>query len=329
MIAALAILVSSCFKEDELIAPHVPGNYTTDTIALTESYKYQVYYSLRDSNKILTNTRTSWDLGFESSPDGWRVVLNSSCFMKSAVLNDQMFGTLADTTGAIWLFNPSDGTADSVAIGVWFNVTDGDTLGNNRVLLIDRGMDEGGNPRGFNQLVMDSLVMGTYYFRIADMDGANRHSYSIIKQGDVNHVMFSFSNPTSVVVEPNNASWDLLFTEYTTLLYTDLGEPYPYLLTGVLINPEYVEVAVDSLTSFETIDFEKAQSMSYSKRADRIGYNWKRYDFAAGTYTVNSDIVYVIRDTQGFVYKFRFVGFYKFNNNRLEKGYPSFEYQKL
>jgi hypothetical protein len=197
------------------------------------------------------------------------------------------------------------------------------------LLILDRGIDYRGISRGYSQLVIDSLIMGTYYFRVANLNGTNPHSYSISKNRAVNHVLFSISDPSLIITEPDKLTWDLFFTQYTTLLYTDVGDPYPYLVTGVLINPTIVEVAVDSITPFESVNFDFAQSMTFTKQADRIGYNWKRYDFNAGTYTVNSDLVYVIRDTKGFLYKFRFIGFYKYHNNRLEKGFPSFEYQKL
>jgi hypothetical protein len=325
----LTFLVSSCFKEDEPITPHTPGNFITDTVSLTDSYKYQVYYNLYDSAVESSNIRTVWDLGFESSPSGWRVILNSSCFMKSAYLAGQAFGAPVDTTGATWLFNPSDGSADSVAIGQWFTVNGNDTIGNSRLLVIDRGVDVNGNPRGFNQLVIDSLVNGTYYFRLAAFNGTNPQSFSIKKHSDVNHELFSISSPTTIINEPANNSWDLLFSQYTTLLFTDVGDPYPYLVTGVLLNPKFTYVALDSITPFQDINFEMAQSMDFTKQADKIGYDWKKYDFDAGTYSVNSDLSYIIRDNKGFLYKLRFIGFYKFLNNRLQKGYPSFEYQKL
>ena len=329
MIIGIAVLLSSCFKEDERVTPHVPGNYITDTIAMTDTYLNQVYYNLHDSAEVSTIIKTSWDLGFENSASGWRVILNSSCFMKSALLEGQEFGFPVDTTGTKWVFNPSDGSADSLVVGRWFIVNSNDTIGTNRLLLIDRGIDEAGNVRGFRQLMVDSLRNGTYYFRVADMNGSNQHSYSVEKRGNVNFVLFSISNPTSSVKEPSNTSWDILFTQYTTLLYTDAGEPYPYLVTGVTLNPLLVEVAVDSITPFAELTLDKAQTMAFTKQTDRIGYLWKRYDFNTGAYTVNTDIVYVIRDTKGFLYKMRFIGFYKYDNNKLDKGYPSFEYQKL
>jgi hypothetical protein len=327
--AILALFLTSCFKEDERVAPHEAGNFTTDTVALTDTYKCQVYYSLSDSNTVLTNLKTIWDLGFESSSDGWRVVLNSSCFMKAAFLEGQDFGLPVDTTGALWQFNPSDGSADSLAIGHWFSVQGSDTLGLGRLMVIDRGMDEKGIPRGFRQLMIDSLSGGTYYFRMAAYNGSDVKSYAVSKKTGVNYSLFSIADPSAQPVEPPAANWDLLFSQYTTLLFTDAGVPYPYLVTGVTINPYLVEIAADSLTPFSEIDYEKANSLSFTRQADRIGYNWKRYDFDAGTYTVNPDLVFVIRDTKGYLYKFRFIGYYKYHNNTLEKGYPSFEYQKL
>lgn len=329
MFASLVMLVSSCFKDDQQITPHVPGKYITDTVALTDTYKYQIYYNLHDSSEVSTFLKTQWDLGFESSAEGWRIVLNSSNFMQAAFLSGQSFGSAIDTTGSTWLFNPSNGFADSIAIGKWFTLRGNDTIGANRLILLDRGIDENGNSLGFRQLVVDSLIKGVYYFRIATLNGNNPQSYSIAKRNEVNHVLFSINNPSASISEPISSEWDLLFTQYTTLLYTDLGEPYPYLLTGVLVNPKYVEVAVDSITPFANVTFDKAQTMSFTKQVDRIGYNWKEYDFDAGSYTVNPDIVYVIRDTKGYLYKLRFIGFYKYLNNKLEKGFPSFEYQKL
>jgi len=325
----ILFVFSSCFKDDDQVPPHVAGDYITDTVDMTDNYKYQVYYSLLDSNSVMINNKDLWDLGFESSPRGWIIIPNSGCFMKAAYLSGQDFGFPVDTTGAIWQFNPSEGSADSVAIGKWFEIVDDDTLGVDRLILLDRGIDAFGNPRGFSQLVIDSLVAGTYYFRIAGFTGANAQSFSVSKKGDVNHVLFSISEPARIISEPASTSWDLLFTQYTTLLYTDVGDPYPYLVTGVLLNPVIVEVAVDSITPFAEIDFEKAKAMSFTNRSDRIGYDWKLYNFDAGTYTVDSDKVYIIRDTKGFLYKFRFIGFYKFNTNKLDKGYPSFEYRKL
>jgi len=324
--AFLVLSTTSCFKEDEKILPHQPGNTIIDTITLTNSYKYQAYYDLESSVTVQSDLRKRWDLGFESTPSGLRIRLNTSCFMYAASIGNQTFGQPADTTAAEWKFDDSNGNNESTAIGNWFSLEGTDTVSNGNLYLINCGIDEGGNPRGFRQLVIDSLSGGVYYFRAANFDGSNPKNYSLEKQAGRNYIHFSFREEYGCPQEPEHQGWDLLFTQYTTLLYTDLGEPYPYLVTGVLINPLLVEVAADTIHPFDAITYETASSLDFSSQQDFIGYNWKYYDFDTGSYTVKLDKIYIIRNRDGFLFKLRFLGFY---NEKGEKGFPTIEYQRL
>ena len=74
------------------------------------------------------------------------------------------------------------------------------------------------------------------------------------------------------------------------------------------------------------ISAENVAALEYTTRADVIGYDWKYYDFDAGVYTIVPDMNYVIRDREGFFYKFRFVDFY---SDLGVKGYPTFEFVRL
>lgn len=322
----LTIMLNSCFKEDERVIPHEPGNTIVDTISLTNSYKYQVFYQLENAEPVGTLMRKDWDLAFESTPDGWHIRLNTSCFMYAASFIGQEFGILADTSGAKWLFDNSNGSEDSLAIGKWFSISVNDTITAGQLYIINRGIDELGNERGYRQLVIDSLANGTYYIRTSKMNGADQKSFVVTKNPEVNNVLLSLDHGVTTFSEPPSSSWDILFTQYTTLLYTDEGDPYPYLVTGVLLNPQFVQVAKDSINPFEQISFESVSSLSFDNNQDFIGYDWKYYDFDTGSYTVDLDKIFIIRDKKGFYYKFRFLGFY---NQAGEKGFPSFEFQRL
>jgi hypothetical protein len=322
----IALVAVSCFKEDDKVMPHQPGLTEVDTIELTSLYKYQVYYDMATGAPVASNLRNKWDLSFECTMDGWHIRLNTSCFMYATTFNSQDFGLPSDTTGATWQFDNSNGSLDSTAIGKWFSISGNDTVSNGKWYVINRGFDEEGNVRGLKQLKIDSLANDVYYFRVAGFDGTNQKAFSVRKDPSVNHVNFSFDQTTSEISEPVNNSWDLIFTQYTTLLYTDIGEPYPYLVTGVLLNPNVVEVARDSIHPFADITFDKVKGLSFSRRQDFIGYDWKFYNFTSGAYTVRSNQVFIIHDVEGYYYKFRFLGFY---NKKGEKGYPSIEYQRL
>lgn len=323
------IFLTACFKEDELIMPHQPGNYVSDTVEMLENYKYQVYYSLLNQQVVSSVERSSWDLGFEAADTGWRVIPNSSCFMRAAQISGKEFGSHIDTTGLDWQFNPSDGTNEALAMGKWFVVSDQDTVGMQYLVVLDRGVDENGNSRGLSQLSLDSIANGHYYFRTANIDGSNVKSGSVSKTDGYNYIHYSISLGNTNGSEPLADSWDLLFTQYTTLLYTDEGAPYPYLVTGVLLNPKNTQAAIDSLSDFESIDYVRASALDYSAVSDIIGYQWKKYNFDDGVYTVDPELIYLVRDTRGYYYKFRFRDFYRLRNSKLEKGFPSFEYRKL
>jgi len=127
-------------------------------------------------------------------------------------------------------------------------------------------------------------------------------------------------------IQPEKTGWDLWFTQYTDLLFTDENEPYPYIVTGVLLNSNNVIAAFDTTMSFDDISSDDLLNFEFSTNQNKIGYEWKYYDFDNAVYTVFSNYNYIIRDVEGFYYKLRFIGFY---NNQGEKGYPTIEYQQL
>jgi len=127
-------------------------------------------------------------------------------------------------------------------------------------------------------------------------------------------------------LEPAKDSLALLFSQYTDILYTSTGEKYPYLVTGVLLNPNKVCAIMQKDINFESIELSDVENLTLESRYNLIGYNWKTYDFNNGIYTVNPNLIYLITDTDGYYYKLRFIGFY---NDLGEKGFPKFEYQRL
>jgi hypothetical protein len=327
LILLIPFTLSSCFKKDSEIPRHPRGNVQTDTIPLTQNYRYQVYFDLQSGTIVSTNAKTDCDLGFECSADGWHVILNTADFMKVADLGVQPFGQAQDTANRVWKFDKSDGNTDSIAIGRWFTVAGKDTVSNGHVYALNRGMDENGNELGVWQAIFDSLAEGVYYFRIAPIKGGNVIQAAVPKDPTVHYLYYSFSNGGVIKhLEPPSDSYDLLFTQYTTLLYTDAGQAYPYIVTGVLLNRGIVNAVLDTVHNFSDIDLAIAQNTTLSATLDAIGYEWKTYNFDAGTYTVNPADKYIIRDKTGLYFKLRFIGFIDAQGN---KGYPVIEYQGL
>ena len=74
----------------------------------------------------------------------------------------------------------------------------------------------------------------------------------------------------------------------------------------------------------------REDAASFSRRGDFIGHEWKdvEVDVNSNTavYVVNSDKIYIVKDTEGFYYKLRFISYY---NELGEKGFPVFEHKRL
>lgn len=333
ILLSICLALTSCFKEDEMIPPHDPGNVITKTIEMQSDYRYQVYFDLGTQSVVSTNFKDDWDLGFECSPGGWHVILNTSDFMLAGNTGLKDFAAATDTTGLDWKYDPSSGNLDSTAIGEWVTFPAQDSIPSytGDIYMIDRGYDEVGNLRGIRKVAFTGWAEDRYTIRFANLDGSGEGNLEIIKDPSVNFVFFSFDEGGKVMtLEPPKYSWDLLFTQYTTLLFTNDGLPYPYLVTGVLSNRAGVVVAQDTLYDFPEIDLGVGESFDYSGALDAIGYDWKDVvgDVSTGnvSYVIVPGINYIIRDAGGFYYKLRFISFY---NNQGEKGFPTFEYQLL
>lgn len=324
----LAFLLSSCFKEDEQISPHTPGDVETAMIALTKNYADNVFFSLESGDAVLTSGKLQWDLGFESGEAGWRVYLNTTRFMQAAPTGSSNFEDVKDTIGLSWSFDVSSGHPDSTAIGMWFQTPGGDTVSKQEVYVLDMGFDANGNVQGFRKFQILGWNKNSFTIRYAKLDGNEDNTQEILKISNSDIVCYSLRNHSIAMnARPLVNSWDIWFTQYTTMLFTNDGTPYPYLVTGVLSNRMAgVGVARDKLVPFNEIDYEYALGLSYSSKADVIGYDWKYYDFNAGSYTVDPGISYLIRGVEGAIFKLRFIGFY---NATGEKGYPTIEFQRL
>lgn len=335
LILGLSLVLTGCFKDDERITPYDRGDKITMVAPMTQNYKYQVYIDLDQQAIVSSNHKADFDLMFENSAEGFRIILNTAGFMKAARTGKYAMSEVVSQAGLSFLFDPSSGNRDSTAIGNWITIEGADTTYSREVYVLDRGYDEFGNVLGFRKIIFDSLIGSNYYFTVANLNGTNEIQGRAEKDPNTNYAYYSFNNGGGQVYpEPSKLSYDLLFTQYTTLLFTNDGTPYPYLVTGTLINPFHTFVARDSLTPFDSISMESIGNSIFSSNMDVIGYNWKdvRGDVESGNvfYEVKPEQVYVLRSRNEMYFKLRFVNFYATEGPEAgEKGYPTIEFQRL
>jgi hypothetical protein len=321
----LLFALTSCFEEDEMVIPHDPGDLTVGEVELTETYKYQVFFDLETNTSVKQNIISEWDLGFETADSGWHVILNTTKMMLAGNTGQTDFEKVISSSGLTMNFDPSHGNLDSTAIGNWYTLSEDKPVSLENVYVIDRGTDEDFNVLGEKKVIFNLQDENTYIVRFANLNGSGEQTVVIPKDTLVNFVCFSFEKGI-VEIEPNKKTWDLQFGKYSTLLYTDVGDPYPYLVTGVLLNPYKTVAGLDTIHQFDEISFEIAEQQNLVNQKDIIGYEWKDYDFDNGMYQVNPEKIYILKNRTGFYYKLRFIDYY---NSTGEKGYPTFEFLRL
>jgi len=321
----LLFALTSCFEEDEMVTPHDPGDLTVGVVELTETYKYQVFYDLETNKSVKQNLISEWDLGFQTSDSGWHIILNTSKMMLAGNTGSTVFESVKSKGEIEMNYDPSHGNLDSTAIGNWYLLSDKNPVSLEYVYIIDKGTDENGEMLGEKKVTFDFQDENTYVVRFANLNGSEEKTMVVPKDTSVNFVCFSFEKGI-VEIEPDKNSWDLQFGKYSTLLFTDVGDPYPYLVTGVLLNPYKTVAALDSIHQFEEVSFEIAEAQNLVNQKDIIGYEWKEYDFDNGMYQVYPEKIYILKNRIGFYYKLRFIDYY---NSTGEKGFPTFEFLRL
>lgn len=311
----LIFMITSCDKGEIPIPPHQTGDLITTTIEMQQDYRYQIFYKLKDNTVVSQNLKTSWDIGFESNIDGWRIFLNSSLGGAAWKITDSSFESVFSINNPQWNWDNPSGNIDSTAIGDYQN--------QNIFFIIDRGYNISGNPIGYIKFRIDSINEIGYMVRYASLDNSLDTNVWIDKQVNKQKTCFSFSENKVINIEPNISDWDLLFSQY---LHIFPNPPTPYLVNGILINNSTLSVALDTINSFENINYTEVSQYDFNQKRDFIGYNWKIFDFESSSYSIVENMNYILQDGEGHYYKLRFIDFY---NDLGEKGYPTFEIQQL
>jgi hypothetical protein len=311
----LMLSMTACEQVEIPVIVDLPEGVESVQLSMGEDYTTQLFFDLGSGAVIATNNKTAWDLGFESAADGWRVWLNSANGGAVAATGITDFGFVTNTDGWEYKYDLQNGNPDSTAFG--------DHRGTGQVYVVNRGFATDASSLGFFKIIVEEAAESAYTIRAAALDGSNEHTLIIPKDESVNLMTYSFEQQSLVSIEPPKGNWDLLFSQYTFLF---IDPPTPYIVTGVLSNRYNVEVAIDTLNAFEDITTSIADQLTFTTDLDAIGYEWKYFDFAASEFLVDPDMNFIIRDTEGVLYKLHFIDFYDENGT---KGAPSFEWQIL
>lgn len=325
----LSTILVSCFEEDQAVPPYVIPE-DVDTVSIHSNiYDYQVYFDFSSGIVVSENLNTEWVLSFDCPDSAYHIWVNSSDLWGLAHTGStdmgEDFSTGKDYT---WISDKSDGNPDSTAVGEWLSFIDGDTLYTNEVMLL--GKYDGISYTAEKKVQFLHVDEQLYIFLVSDPDAGVFDTVRVQKNDLFNKVYYSFDNNEIKELEPPKSDWDILFTQYFTILFTDDGIPTSYYVRGVWQNKSNVASALDTITPFSEMDALKALDQDFLITQDAIGHDWKSVEVDEGTnsaeYQVRPGYTYILKDGSLGLYKFRFTSFYSQSG---EKGYPSFEYSLL
>ena len=141
----LLIFVFGCEQNEIPIQPSM-GELQSYQIEMESDYKYQVFYNLENNIVVKQNIKTEWDLAFESSQDGWKIITNSARFAQVSELVNSNFEDIIAIDNLTWRWEDPKGIIEETAIG--------DYRQKNAIYIIDRGFQIDGTNTGYKKITI-------------------------------------------------------------------------------------------------------------------------------------------------------------------------------
>ena len=324
-----AAMLGSCEKEEHpltLPPSEVQSGSVIDQVKLGSDYSTQVFYDFVMQRQVAASQVAMWDLAFDARPAGLRVWMNGGTDV--AVFNTGL-RHFANVTGlppgfhfTQWAYDRPNGHPDSTGVGEWRNLQTGESKNEVYILRV------GNQPRYKFQILSANAQKWTVAWGLIGTQ--QPILLELPKDSTRNYVYYNFRDAAIVQPEPPKESWDVVFTRYRDFVPDNTGTFYPYIVTGVLLNPENTEAAIDSTSYWANVNAQTASGLEFTNARDLIGYEWKTVGVTGGTpngnFTVDPEKIYLVRTRAGRLFKLRFLDFY---SSTGEKGSPKFEYQRL
>lgn len=316
----LAVLWSSCEKEDVPVTLPPKGDAEHAVVEMGEDYTYQVFFDMQRGQVVHSSEINSWHLAFESSADGYHIFMNGGAdvFLYNTHETDfRKVKTAPEAFSSDWMFDRSCGLNDSTAVGDWRD--------KGEIWIVK--LNPTNDPNNLKKIKLVAVSGTEYIMQYCDLDNDAASVVHIPKDPAYNYSYFSFYDGGQVVQpDPPKDTWDFVFTRYR-IIYYDMDN-FPYIVNGVLTNPyQTTSYAPDSnATAQQQIADEDVPALPFSRHRDEIGYSWKYFNFDEQQYEVDKSKFYYIHNQHNQYWKLNFLSFY---NAQGIKGSPSFEYIRV
>ena len=288
------------------------GQAVSDSVSVNAGYSHQSYYSL-SAGEVSNVISNNWDLAFDASGYGSSIRINAALGTElyQYPSGDTNNWATLDTTGilswpkhynddASWskgAFNQtSDGSLDQ-GWGDYSMITHHITGDSLYVIKLSSG--------NWKKIWVQKLASGTYSFKHANIDGTGEINASVQKSSFAgkNFAYYSLENDTLIDREPDNTTWDLVFTKYVS----EVAPGMPYGVTGILSNSGVELSKAENLTTPKTYSNHSAHT--FLTEINIIGYDWKTFNMNTYQYDLDTSSCYFVKDVDGDIWRMVFTGF--------------------
>ena len=282
---------------------------TVENLSMGPGYANDIYYSLQNG-EVKTTARNDWHIAFTTKIVDAAILTNSvegvNLFLASSDVSD--WATL-DTTGMSWAplhnsdlywsegsFNAGATNHPNYGWGTYNNITHNVT--GTKIFVIQFP------DMTYKKILIESMkTNGDFDFKIANLDGTNEVSRTLNKGSYPNQNFFYYDAQADSAFsrEPDNTTWDLVFTKFDSELSP--GVWYP--VTGALqnIGIEASEAWNVDTTQSNWYDFPTSDTVK-----NVIGGDWKSYAFnpPPGAWALADSLTYFVQTSNEDMYRIVF-----------------------
>jgi hypothetical protein len=311
---ARTILLMSLLLGFGLAQPSTAQVAANDSVVLGQDYENAAFYSFADG-VVRQTPRKNWQLAFGISQSS-TIRFNGGALIEVYKLPyDTGEWSSVDTAGNLtadnrlhdpdtsWApggFNLTNDPGDWQDIG-WGNYNPATHVVTGDSLYAVKWPN--GNVR---KLWIIKRASGKYYVRHAKLDGSQQITDTIDTDNFSNRYFAYYDLTGGGTVrdrEPDNSSWDLLFTKYEKPIPMGPGQTAYYSVSGVKSNAG-VKIAEQTGVAPSTTD---TSGLSYSDHTNTIGSDWK--SFTGMDFELQDSLVYFVKTLDGGLWKLVFTAF--------------------
>jgi len=287
-------------------------------ISLNQGYENQSFYSMANG-EIVNTQNNNWDIAFSTDAFSSTIRINDGKGVElyTYPLGDTSAWNTIDNNSINILVNPMYNSDTSWELGAFdvnttngmdygwgvYNLATHHIIGDS--LFIIKTVD--GN---WKKLWLEKKVSGEYLFKYANLDGSNMINQNVqaSNYNDKRFIYYSLESDLIIDREPILSDWDITFTKYITPV-----QGMPYSVTGVLSNSGVEIAKVDNIPS--PLTYTNYGAHNFTQEINSIGYDWKTF---SGTYVIDSDRLYFIRDYQQNIWRLVFTNFDGMSTGNIE-----------